>query len=816
MIEKALKNLLIGPQFAMSYEDKRELLLPLLQEQARRCAQGNSALAKQWREMGFSGKKITDYHDLPFLPVSMFKEFELATVPSTDIVRTLLSSSTTGNNPSRIPLNKVTSKRQARGLAAILKDQLGNKRRPFLVLDVPEINQPGQELTARGAAVRGIMPFASQITYALRLDGEGFSLDIQAMEKFFEDHAHQEILAFGFTYLVWTEVCQALHKTGKKFDHPAMTLLHSGGWKRLTEQEVSKETFSTEVGKVFGCTSDRVRDFYGMVEQVGVVFVDCEAGHKHSPAFAEVAIRDFTTLKQVAVGETGLIQVMSLLPDSYPGYALITEDVGEMLGLDDCACGRPGLHFRFRSRVQQVEVRGCGDTVAASRIRATEPIVAVEPMALAFISNEVTILAGTVPGSETDPFQIFNELGNQFNLDPIPSAAVIGLLDDAATHFLVPELAHIEGLAFLSAWMKRRNLERVLETNFGHQRAALDGPFSDAGSAILAAPRGIVGHWVAGNVPTLAVFSWVLSTLAGNRNILRVSQENISAARQLFQAIAQARFNHSGIDFSGEDLLNRSSILHFDSANQKLNQAMSLACDARCIWGGTEAVASVRGLAAPEHGEDLVFGPKFSLGMVDRQQLADSDKAARLAKILAREVALFDQAACSSPQILFLEGTIEEHQEWLQILHHAMAEIQKKSPRKSVSETAAAAIIRHRGQYGLDANSRVWASSGTEYTILARDGAELVDAIQARVLFVRGVDGLGDILPLITPKIQTVGLAVANVKLRNRLSHEAARRGVSRLVPLGTMNFFETPWDGLLPVSRLVRWVRLPSVEEKT
>jgi hypothetical protein len=67
------------------------------------------------------------------------------------------------------------------------------------------------------------------------------------------------------------------------------------------------------------------------------------------------------------VGETGMIEVLSALPSSYPGQALLTEDLGALTGVDDCPCGRKGKHFRFTSRIQRAVVRGCGDTFAQSR-----------------------------------------------------------------------------------------------------------------------------------------------------------------------------------------------------------------------------------------------------------------------------------------------------------------------------------------------------------------------------------------------------------------------------------------------------------------
>ena len=75
-----------------------------------------------------------------------------------------------------------------------------------------------------------------------------------------------------------------------------------------------------------------------------------------------MTIRRAADFSVAGVGETGLIQVSSVLPRSYPGHVLLTEDEGRILGEDDCPCGRKGKYFEILGRVKRAEVRGCSDT----------------------------------------------------------------------------------------------------------------------------------------------------------------------------------------------------------------------------------------------------------------------------------------------------------------------------------------------------------------------------------------------------------------------------------------------------------------------
>jgi hypothetical protein len=69
----------------------------------------------------------------------------------------------------------------------------------------------------------------------------------------------------------------------------------------------------------------------------------------------------------VAPGERGLVQVCSVLPTSFPGFLVLTEDLGEVIGYDGCPCGRRGTSFRFVGRVPKAEARGCGNVETTGR-----------------------------------------------------------------------------------------------------------------------------------------------------------------------------------------------------------------------------------------------------------------------------------------------------------------------------------------------------------------------------------------------------------------------------------------------------------------
>ena len=112
---------------------------------------------------------------------------------------------------------------------------------------------------------------------------------------------------------------------------PNSKIVHIGGWKKLESEKVSKTKFLEDLNTTFNVPKDCVVDFYGFTEQMGLLYANCGLNPKTTPAFSEIIIRDFQTLQPVKDGKEGLIQILTPLPNSYPGISILTEDVGRII-----------------------------------------------------------------------------------------------------------------------------------------------------------------------------------------------------------------------------------------------------------------------------------------------------------------------------------------------------------------------------------------------------------------------------------------------------------------------------------------------------
>lgn len=355
----AVEELLAAPPFGLAEADKHAVLLPLLDAMTRHHYE-NSPVYRRVVDAAFGGLKSARYAtlaELPFVPVSLFKRHELRSIPPEEVFRVLTSSGTTGDAVSRVFLDRATAARQAKVLVRIMQHFIGKDRLPMVILDHEGVIKDRESFSARGAGILGLMQFGRQPIYALRPD---MSFDFEKVAAYLEAHRGKPVLFFGFTFMAWRHAIAALQAAGRQLPRNDGILIHSGGWKKLEAERVDAETFARAAREALGVA--RVINFYGMVEQVGSVFFENARGRLHTPVFAEVIVRDPFTLQPLPAGQPGLLQVISVLPQSYPGHSLLTEDLGAWDGVDDADAGMAGRFFHVTGRAPRSEIRGCSDT----------------------------------------------------------------------------------------------------------------------------------------------------------------------------------------------------------------------------------------------------------------------------------------------------------------------------------------------------------------------------------------------------------------------------------------------------------------------
>jgi phenylacetate-coenzyme A ligase PaaK-like adenylate-forming protein len=350
-----LSDVLSKAQFSIPKEEKSSMMLDLLS--TLHCRHFEACeVYRRITDTVFEGRSVFgDVSDMPFLPVSIFKNHIVKSIDDAAVFKVLTSSGTTGQQVSKIYLDRETAQLQTLALSKIISSVLGTTRLPMLIVDSKAVFANKDSFSARGAGILGLSVFGRDHTYILDDD---FKLDEATLINFLDKYNGQPIFIFGFTFMVWQYLQQV--QLAQKYDLSKAILIHSGGWKKLNDIAVDNNTFKKELEHKFGI--QHVYNFYGMIEQIGSVFLENTDGNMQCANFADVIIRNPKDFSVQPHGKEGLIQVVSLLPKSYPGHSLLTEDIGVITGEDNATGGWMGKSFKILRRAKRAELRGCSDT----------------------------------------------------------------------------------------------------------------------------------------------------------------------------------------------------------------------------------------------------------------------------------------------------------------------------------------------------------------------------------------------------------------------------------------------------------------------
>lgn len=758
---------------------------------------------------------LTDIRQVPPVAVSVFKNLGggLVSVPSEDVKLRLQSSATSGV-PSTIVLDKVTARRQAKAMVKVVQEFIGRDRKPFLVMDIDPRSEYRALLGARFAAITGYLNFASKAGYFLKARNGVSYFDIAAIKDYLAElPADQPVVVFGFTYILYANVLKAIQASGEVIRLPkGSKIIHIGGWKKLEAEKVEKSLFNQQLSACFGLESVDVIDIYGFTEQMGLNYPDCPCGCKHTSSYVRVLVRDVVTREILPDGQEGMMEFVTPIPHSYPGNAVLTDDMG-VIEKEPCPFGRPGQRFRITGRMKKAEVRGCGDILSAkltfSAAGGSRPVADDDNL-------DVQHFKGMVVGEtgEARLSSVIDGLNAKLAwLRQQPIESLVGLVDLAAHKWLAdPQFAFLKdkGLLFLSQWCGKKHLLQVAKDGLRGDLKYADGfqPCSDGDAHLMKAnSRGLACHWMAGNVQILGMFALVQCILTKNVNLIKVAAKDGGVFASLLRAFEGLEYvSPEGSVTKGDDLLATIGVVYYSRHAVKLGEMMSKAANVRIAWGGKEAVETVAGYPSAVDCETVIFGPKLSFAVIAQESLSGESEAKKLARRVSVDVSVFDQAGCASPHNLYIErGGAVSPERFCELLSEAFPKTEVQIPKPTVSPEQVSAIHSIRGVY--DFKGRAWGSPNMSWTVLLSDEqpCELCPPVYSRVLMVHAVDHINEALDVIEPYIQTIGIDAPRDKAI-AFADKATAKGVARLPKIGRLLNFEMPWDSVFLIDRLVRW----------
>ncbi|MFD0279564.1 acyl-CoA reductase [Kitasatospora sp. NPDC127111] len=357
-------------------------------------------------------------------------------------------------------------------------------------------------------------------------------------------------------------------------------------------------------------------------------------------------------------------------------------------------------------------------------------------------------------------------------------------------------------LTEIAGAITRPALERKLRRELGGPRPErLTRPDARETTFEAWAPVGLLVHIAPGNAAAVAPLSVIEGLLTGNLNVLKTSSADTPLAQHLLAELAAA-------DPTGA-LARRIVALRFPSARTEWLRLLCEPADAVAVWGGEDAVRSVSELV-PAGCRLVEWGHRVSFAYLTRDAWSDRPTL----DALAADVCRFEQQACSSPQVVYLDT--EDRDELFAFAERFATHLAEASaglprpgldPAEHAEITTTELIARLEEHLGL---TRVLAAEDGSWRVLADTRPALAASPLHRSVWVKPLPR-ASVMTVLRPMrryLQTAAIGGSRADVA-RLSRAVLAAGVLRVTPVGGMldSYHGEPHDGVYALQRYSRRV---------
>lgn len=368
-----------------------------------------------------------------------------------------------------------------------------------------------------------------------------------------------------------------------------------------------------------------------------------------------------------------------------------------------------------------------------------------------------------------DSFEVsFEALKTQAPLQPF-NKTILDFTQSLSKRLL--SMRHMPEVVALGYWLRKANINKMQQD---FERRNVDK---------LIRARGLVFHVAPSNVDTIFVYSWLLSLLAGNKNIIRLSSK--AEVNELLQIVLAELPKH-------EEIAKRTIICTYGH-NDRVSSLFSEACQTRVIWGGDSTIQSIRQIPLAPLSNELAFADRFSLAILQSNKVADLDEKGIdvLLEQFYNDVFWFDQMACSSPRLVIWEGEpVARFWELFEL----------KVKQKQYELLAATQVLKYTTSLQLATEKYVEKVEPTTY--FSRVELQDVPATVREqhcgggLFYEYAVKNIIDVSEIIQDKDQTIAYYGFEKQQLLELVEAIPTRGIDRIVPIGKALDFNGVWDG--------------------
>lgn len=349
-------------------------------------------------------------------------------------------------------------------------------------------------------------------------------------------------------------------------------------------------------------------------------------------------------------------------------------------------------------------------------------------------------------------------------------------------------------LVAMAFWMRKSNIVK-LKNDFEKEKGVR-----------LWLARGTVFHIAPSNVDTIFVYSWFLSMMIGNINIVRLSSNINEAVSILIDLINKISDRE---EFA--EVRNRFLLVQYEH-NDEITGRFSSYCDIRVIWGGDETITRIRRIPLSPTATELVFADKFSFSLIDAEAFNTCGTKAELIGKFYNDAYWFGQNACSSPRLIVWlgeSGKIETaRQEFWRILSELV--------QKKLENASAVAVNKLVSECALAINSTGWIRMEKSDTslinrVFIQDPSDIdrENHCGGGLFYEIFIKELGEISRIIDKKDQTISVYGVDGESIKKLLNDVRLAGINRIVPIGQALDFSAVWDGYNLLREFCREIQL-------
>jgi hypothetical protein len=358
-----------------------------------------------------------------------------------------------------------------------------------------------------------------------------------------------------------------------------------------------------------------------------------------------------------------------------------------------------------------------------------------------------------------------------------------------------------ETLPGVFATLTVADLEAFVAAEIGDPRA-LDGFVASAWGLRHATGPPVVAYIGAGNVPGLAVPAIVSALLVKAAVFVKASSGDPVLPALLARSIADV----------DAELGACVAAAWWPGGTRALDEALLTRADVVIVEGDDSTIDAVRRRA---RGRVLGFGHRLSLAAIAREATAD---LAAVVSALARDVSLYDQHGCLSPQVVYVEaGGERDAIAVAQALGTALVRLEGTLPRGRLAPEDVAALrsFRDEGEWRALGGEgvRVFGSAeAAAVTVLYEPTSDFAPTCANRTVRIKPLRSLAEIPALLgawAQRIEAIGVAATPARLHELATLLAETSTVSRVCPVGRMQDPAAGWrrGGVSRLGALVRWL---------